>query len=496
MKLLRKSLGWRLYAVGVVQVVLFVCAAWLIGYVGSRMAERTDPRAVATELKPLLGDRAALRAELDRILKRHGLLLSAYDEADHLVATNAEPALPPPHFGARALHGLRPGEQPLGPPPRDPRFHGGTGEPPFGPPPFGGPPGMLPLGPPPFGEHPHDGHDHGLGPPPDMYTKLEFPSGDGVLVARIPHPGPGPFEWVLALVSGLVVVGVGAYLTTRWITGPLGELSRAARSLGRGDLSARTNLSRSDELGEVGRVFDEMAARMSELLLAEKELLANLSHELRTPLARIRVALEIAAEGDAAAARASLGEIAHDLSELEALIDDVLATTRLAVESRQASPAGFALRREEIAPRTLCERAAERFRTQHPGRPLEVVIEGEPPPLLADPTLLRRVIDNLLENAHKYSKAAGEGIVLRARAAGDQVVFEVSDHGIGIPDEDLPRIFDPFFRSERSRSRGTGGVGLGLTLAKRIVEAHGGKIAVESAKTVGTTVRASVPSHA
>jgi signal transduction histidine kinase len=236
-----------------------------------------------------------------------------------------------------------------------------------------------------------------------------------------------------------------------------------------------------------------MAARLSDLLLAEKELLANLSHELRTPLARIRVALEIAGEGDAADARASLSEIAHDLSELESLIDDVLATTRLAVQSRQAAPSGFALHREEVAPRALCERAAERFRSQHPARRLEVLVDDELPPLHADPTLLRRVLDNLLENAHKYSKDPDEPVELRAQAEDGVVVFEVSDRGIGIPEEDLPRIFEPFFRSERSRSRGTGGVGLGLTLAKRIVEAHGGRIDVASQKTVGTTVRALLP---
>jgi signal transduction histidine kinase len=502
MKLLRGSLGWRLYAVGVVQLVLVAFAAWLIGYVVSRLPERSDPRAVATRLKPSLASPAALKSELDDIRRRQGLLLSAYDEKDHLVATNTEPALPPPHWGARALDGLRVGEQPLGPPPGDPRFRGPPGHAPPGEPPPGGPfegpaPGMLPpLGPSPpfFGDHgPPDGRGRHLGPPPDMYMKLEFPAGDGVLVSRVPHHGPSPVPPLLTLLSGLLVVGVGAYLTTRWIARPLGELSRAARELGRGDLSARTNMKRPDELGELGRAFDEMAARMSDLLLLEKELLANVSHELRTPLARIRVALEIASEGDAEAVRASLGEITVDLSELESLIDDVLATTRLAVESRQAAPAGFALHREAVAPRTLCERAAERFRTRHPGRPLEVVVDGEPPTVFADPTLLRRVIDNLLENAHKYSKLAGEGITLRATTAGHAVVFEVSDRGIGIPEEDLPRIFEPFFRSERSRSRGTGGVGLGLTLAKRIIEAHGGTITLETAKAAGTTVRASVP---
>jgi len=476
MKTLRSSLGVRLYVVGVVQLVLVACAAWLIGYVVSRLPERADPRAVAVRLGPLLANPSALTKELEELRKRQGLLLSAYDESDRLVATNTTPALPPPRWGKPVRS-------------RDNRY---TEEPPFrGPPPL-----MLPpLGPPPlFGEHlppPPDGR-----PPPDMYTKLEFGGGDGVLVCRPPHHGPSPLPPLLTLLSGLVVVGVGTYLTTRFITRPLGELSRAARALGRGDLSARANLKRADELGELGGVFDEMASRMNDLLLAEKELLANLSHELRTPLARIRVALEIASEGDAEAVRASLGEIAVDLAELETLIDDVLAATRLAVQSRQAAPAGFALRREEVAPRALCERAAERFRAQHPGRPLSVVIDGELPFVLADPTLLRRVLDNLLENAHKYSREPPDCIVLRARADGAEVLFEVTDRGIGIPEEDLPRIFDPFFRSERSRSRGTGGVGLGLTLAKRIVEAHGGRIAVESERAVGTTVRAAIPAPA
>lgn len=483
MKPFGKGLAFRLFAVGVVQLVLVACAAWLIGYVVSMLPERSDPRSVAARLKPFLGDRAALEKKLRAIRDQRGMLLSAYDESGRLIATNVVPALPPPRWGL-----------PVGPPP------GGD----VGPP----PPGLLPpLGPPPlafddhphhergppplFGIHPHDGR--GPGPPPEMYTRLEFPAGSGVLVSLSPHHGPSPLPPLLTLLSGLLVVGVGAFLTTRWITRPLGELSRAARELGAGNLSARTNLARADEIGEVGRVFDEMAARMSDLLLAEKELLANLSHELRTPLARIRVALEIAGEGDAEAARTSLSEIAVDLSELESLIDDVLATTRLAVQSRQAAPAGFALHREEISPLALCDRAADRFRARHSSRRLELLVQDDVPLLRADPTLLRRVLDNLLENAHKYSTHPGEPVVLRARAEDGGVLFEVQDRGIGIPDEDLPRIFEPFFRSERSRSRGTGGVGLGLTLAKRIVEAHGGRIEVESQRAAGTTVRAYVP---
>lgn len=490
MKAPQRSLAFRLFAVGVVQLVLVACAAWLIGYVVSRLPERTDLRAIASKLKPKLGNPAELEQELRAIRERQGLLLSAYDESRRLIASNVVPALPPPSWGraadvSRPPPGPPPPDAVEGPPPPDLR------PPPGPPPPFDSPPHGRRPPPPPFGGPPHDGR--GPGPPPDLYTHLSLPGGSGVLVSRPVHHGPSPLPPLLTLVSGLVVVGVGAFLTTRWIMRPLGELSRAARALGGGDLSARTNLARTDELGEVGRIFDEMATRLSDLLLSEKELLANLSHELRTPLARIRVALEIAAEGDADAARTSLSEIAVDLSELETLIEDVLATTRLAVQSRQAAPAGFALHREEVLPRALCERAADRFRARHPERRLDVSIDGDPPALHADPTLLRRVIDNLLENAHKYSKASEEPIALCARSRDSEVVFEVSDRGIGIPEEDLPRIFDPFFRSERSRSRGTGGVGLGLTLAKRIVDAHGGRIEVESEKGVGTTMRAFIP---
>jgi signal transduction histidine kinase len=105
-----------------------------------------------------------------------------------------------------------------------------------------------------------------------------------------------------------------------------------------------------------------------------------------------------------------------------------------------------------------------------------------------DATLFRRVVDNLLDNAHKYSPEGG-AITLEIRADAGQVIFEVSDEGMGISDKDLPRVFEPFFRAERSRSRGTGGVGLGLTLAKRIIDAHGGSIELTSQVGRGTRAR-------
>lgn len=327
-------------------------------------------------------------------------------------------------------------------------------------------------------------------PPAPMETRPPLPP---------PHASHGvhtPWEPILtALGFGAVIVLVGATFTARWIVRPLENLSDVAQKLGTGDLSARARMARDDEFGDLGRAFDDMAERLQTLVLAEKELLANVSHELRTPLARIRVALDLAREGDAAAAREALGEIGVDLAELEGLIDDILTATRMELAERKAASFGFDLHREELAPAVLAERAAERFRARHAKRTLEVRVDQNLPLAFVDPVLFRRVLDNLLENAHKYTPDADRAVVLHASRGADEsaVAFSVEDRGQGIGAEDLPQIFAPFFRADKSRSRGTGGVGLGLTLVKRIVEAHGGRVNVKSTMGVGTTVRVEIP---
>ena len=290
-------------------------------------------------------------------------------------------------------------------------------------------------------------------------------------------------------------MGVGSFLTARWIVGPLQTLSQTARALGAGDLKARTGLKRTDEVGDVGRSFDEMAERLQKLMQAERELLANVSHELRTPLARIRVALEIAFESNDGAGGVSLSEVNTDLTEIEALIDDVMTTARLQIEGAAgvASSSSLSLHFEDVAPSALCAKASERFRARHPRRLIAVEVLGNLPSVRADPVLMRRAIDNVLENADKYSPDPDAPVVLRAETSGDRVVFEVRDQGIGISRQDLPQIFAPFFRSDRSRSREAGGVGLGLTLAKRIVDAHGGTIHATSVLARGTKVRLTLP---
>ena len=474
----RTGLVWRLYAVGFVQFCLVVLAAFGIGFVLIRLPQRWDMQTLSARLKPLANDRAALARELQELRASETLLVSIYDEDNKLLVSNVVPALRAPHLGAFPIADDARLIDPNGPPPGPPA----DAPPPAGPPLFSAPPRR-------FGERPED-QPHG---PPDTFGRFELNGKECLLIARFEYHRPGPLPLVLTAIAGFLVLGVGAFLTARWIARPLTRLSQMAVSLGQGDLRARSELTRNDEVGDVARAFDEMAERIQRLLQTEKELLANVAHELRTPLSRIRVALEIAGEGDAQAVRSSLGEIAVDLAELEALINDVLTAARFELVDSVAPSSGFALHLQELAPQAIAKRSAELFRGRHPTRPLTSEFGDGTGVIEADPVLFRRVLDNLLENAHKYSPEPESEISLLVSEHGDRACFTVRDHGLGIPAEDLPYVFNAFFRGERSRSRGSGGVGLGLTLAKRIVEAHGGSIEVESGLGVGSSFRAFVP---
>jgi signal transduction histidine kinase len=298
-------------------------------------------------------------------------------------------------------------------------------------------PGLL-------GEPPHGPFRHR-----EAVARLQVLGAEGTLVMKRNRDGFGPWPLVLTLLAGFAVVGVGAALTARLVVRPL--------------------------------------------LNVEKELMANVAHELRTPLSRIRVALEIAGEGDAATARTSLEEIALDLAELEALIEDVLTATRLELAGEGKGSGGLPLSFKEASSSAVAEEAAARFRARHPERSLRVSFAPELPLVRADASLLRRALDNLLENAQKYSPDSQAPIGFSAEREGPSLRFEIRDHGLGIAPADLARVFSPFFRGERSRTRSAGGVGLGLTLAKQIIEAHSGRIELSGTPGGGTTARVTLP---
>jgi signal transduction histidine kinase len=318
---------------------------------------------------------------------------------------------------------------------------------------------------------------------------LSLPGGRQVVFAFAGRRGH-PEHALAALGAILLAIALGSVPLARSIARPVEQLTRAARRLGEGDLGTRVRLCGPGEVGELGRAFDEMAERIEALVRSEKELLANVSHEVRTPLARIRVALELAAEGDLERARRFLAEIGADLDELDHLVEDVLSAARLDLAA--SGSGAWPLQRARLDPATLLAEVAGQFRERWPGRELVEENGAALPELDGDAGLLRRMLRNLLDNAAKYSEAPAP-VALAARPAPQGVLLEIRDRGIGIAAEDLPRLFTPFFRSDRSRARGTGGFGLGLALARRIAAAHGGAIAVESAEGEGTLVRVTLP---
>jgi signal transduction histidine kinase len=317
------------------------------------------------------------------------------------------------------------------------------------------------------------------------WGRIVVRSDDGSMIGVYSPNRPG-FPWSYVLPLGtmiLVLVGIASVWFSRRLAKPLDQLARAARRFGAGDTTARASLTRADEVGDVGRAFDEMADRTATVLRSQRQLMGDISHELRTPLARIRVALELAAE-DPAAAKDVLSDVGADLDELDQLIGDILTTARL-------DDGGAKIDREATSLTELAERATRRFRASHPRRTLEQAL-GDDRAIRCDPLLLRRAIDNLLDNAAKYSDASTP-VTLAVRPNGKTVAFEVVDRGIGMTPAELERAFTPFWRADGSRTRKTGGVGLGLALARRIARAHGGDVTLTSHPGQGTTARLEVP---
>lgn len=287
--------------------------------------------------------------------------------------------------------------------------------------------------------------------------------GDGRwLVAARPRADRGllpRFGWLAALIGIALAVAVAAWPVVRRLTRSLERLEAGVVALGAGDLSSRVTIEGRDEVARLAASFNQAADRIEQLIRTNKSLLANASHELRSPLARLRMAMEGIQQPMPAATRE---EIARNIRELDQLIEEILLASRL--EAQGSDPAHVervdlvALAAEECA-RTGADM------TVSPGGGLVVS---------ADARLLRRLIRNLLENARRHG--GGSPVEVEIRSVASLVELDVLDRGPGVPEVERARIFEPFYRLRGARER-EGGVGLGLSLARQIAEAHGGSIA-------------------
>jgi len=281
---------------------------------------------------------------------------------------------------------------------------------------------------------------------------LHLPDGRWLL-ARHARAHGAPAQGALAALGLLALaIALGAYPVARRLTRRLERLRARVEDLGQGNLAARVQVEGRDEIADLARSFNRAAERIEKLVGAQQALLASVSHELRSPLARIRVAVELLdRERPEVVAR-----IVRDVEELDALIGELLLASRL--DAR----AGLG----EVAAVDLLGLVAEetaRFGAE---------AEGEPVSVRGDPRLLRRLVRNLLENAHRYGGGTPTlASVARLGAGGARL--RVADRGPGVPESERERIFEPFYRPPGHRE-GDGGVGLGLALVRRIARHHRG----------------------
>ncbi|MFJ9585842.1 sensor histidine kinase [Streptomyces acidicola] len=287
---------------------------------------------------------------------------------------------------------------------------------------------------------------------------------------------------VAALVL-VLTVAVTVTVGTRLVR-PLRALTDAARRPTQ--QHTRVPVTTNDEIGHLAAAFNDLSERRERMEGQRKAMVSDIAHELRTPLSTIRGWLEAAQDGLAASDDAFIASLLEEALMLQHMVDDL---QHLA----QADAGQFRLHTEPLRLRELLNHVAavHRGRADSAGVTLTALTE-DAPTLFADPARLRQIVGNLLSNAIRHTPPGGR-VSLRCRRTGDQVVIEVADTGTGIAADDLPRVFDRFWRADKSRNRQTGGSGLGLAVVRQLTEAHGGTVSVTSTPNKETVFALSLP---
>ncbi|WP_291380913.1 ATP-binding protein [Demequina sp.] len=276
-------------------------------------------------------------------------------------------------------------------------------------------------------------------------------------------------------VATLTALAVGWFVSRRAVR-PLRELSEAAGAVASGDYTVRVRRSGyGAELDSLADAFGQMAGSIARTEKSRAEVLRDLSHELRTPLTTVRGYHEAIADGVLPADRATFERIEAEISRIERLVDDV---GRVSI----AEERGLSLHLSEVAVGDLLRVAAraEELAFEAKGVRLTLGLDASARSVIVDPDRMQEVLANLLENALRHTPAGGH-VDLSARSVAEGVAITVRDSGDGIAAEHLPRVFERFYRVDDGRSRGVGGSGIGLAIARGLVEAHAGRIRAESA---------------
>ncbi len=285
------------------------------------------------------------------------------------------------------------------------------------------------------------------------------------------------------IIAGLLAGAVGILLVilmSRRMLASIGSLTQAARELGTGNLSSRAAVRGNDEVAELGHAFNIMADALEDSERQRRNMVADVAHELRTPLTNIQGHIEAMQDGLIAPDAESLDTVHRQTLHLNRLVEDLRLLA--ATESRD-----FELAREPVSVADIVTQVAESFRPRTEAAAVDLVVTTPDylPTLDVDRLRIEQVLANLMDNAVAHTPPGGT-ITLATENTGGDVRVSVSDTGPGIPTDALPRVFDRLYRVDPSRERDTGGSGLGLTIARQLVEAHGGTIWAENAEESGS----------
>jgi len=277
--------------------------------------------------------------------------------------------------------------------------------------------------------------------------------------------------FLISLVFIVFIVIALCYYMVRWLFRPLDALSEGVKQVSEGNFDFRVDTKRQDELGQLADGFNHMSDKMRSMLSEKEQLLLDVSHELRSPITRAKLALELLDDGK------STSDIRGDLREMESMISELLESARL-------NNPNSSLSKQDIPISSFIQSLVEDYVNSKPG--IRFTAPNNEVLLTADLDRLQICLRNIIENALKYSQQQSKPVEIEVIELSDKVQFDIVDYGIGVPKSDQQHIFEPFYRVDKSRNSKTGGYGLGLSLCKKIVNAHGGEIKLESVENSET----------
>ena len=298
-------------------------------------------------------------------------------------------------------------------------------------------------------------------------------------------------QMILIFAAVAVTALVCSWVFSRIITRPIAGLNRGIQKMSKGDFSARVKVRGSGEMKQLARAFNSMSEKLETLDQSRNQFVSNASHELKTPLATMKIMIEsliYQPDMDKNLRTEFMTDINNEIDRLSAIVSDLL--TLVQMDSQNVK-----LTRENLSIAQLIQENAHRLQPIANRKGQKIVLQLQDScDIYADKSKLNQVIYNLMENAVKYTQASGV-IRVTLQRQGRNAIFKVSDNGPGIPKENLPHIFDRFYRVDKARSREKGGTGLGLSIVHQLVLLHGGAISVESEEGRGATFIVELPLH-